>query len=70
VNICTGRKTSLRRLAAIFAEHHPRVEPPRHAAPRAGDIRHSVGNPARAKAELDFEPEWTIDRGLAELIQP
>jgi len=70
VNICTGRKTSLQRLAAIFGDHYPRVAPPRHAAARPGDIRHSVGNPARAKEELDFEPEWTIDRGLAELIQP
>ena len=68
-NICTGQKTSLRRLAAVFGSHYPKVSPPRHAPARAGDIRHSAGDASRAKAELGFEAEWTVEAGLAELIE-
>jgi len=67
-NICTGRATSLWRLAEIFAARHPEVKPPRRAAARRGDIRHSIGAPARARAELGFKAEWSIEDGLRELI--
>ena len=68
-NICTGHPTSLRRLAAVFARHHPQAPAPGSAPARAGDIRHSVGNPARARAELDFAAEWTVEDGLKDLIE-
>jgi len=67
-NICTGRATSLQRLAEIFAGHYPEVGAPRHAAARPGDIRHSLGDPSRGRDELGFTAQWAIERGLRELI--
>lgn len=68
-NICTGRATSLKEIAAIFARHYPAVPAPTHAAARAGDILHSLGSPATAAAELGFQAKGDIATGLAELIR-
>ena len=35
-----------------------------HAEPRAGDIRHSLGSPDRAKAELGFTAEVPLEKAL------
>jgi UDP-glucose 4-epimerase len=68
-NICTGRATSLLRVAEIFSQHHPRVAPVTHAAARPGDIIRSVGACEVARAELGFRAEIAIEAGLAELIR-
>ncbi len=68
VNICTGRAISVNRLAGIFAARHPDAGPPRRAPARPGDIRRSVGDPSRARAELGFKAEWAIEEGLDELM--
>jgi len=68
-NICTGRATSLREIAAIFNRHYPALPPPTHAPARAGDILHSLGSPATAAAELGFHAHGDIATGLAELIR-
>ena len=68
VNICTGRATSLGELAGIFSALHPDVPAPAHAPARPGDIRHSLGDPAAAAAELGFTARTTVAEGLAELI--
>jgi UDP-glucose 4-epimerase len=67
-NICTGRETTLLRLAGIFQARHPGALLPRHAPARRGDIRRSVGNPSRARIQLGFRAAWTVDEGLGELI--
>ena len=41
---------------------------PRHGPPRAGDVRDSLADPARAKALLGFEPRWSLARGLGETL--
>ncbi len=66
-NICTGRPTSVNRLAEIFGSLVPGAPSPRREAARRGDIRHSVGDPARAAADLGFSAECTVERGLGEL---
>jgi len=68
-NICTGRATSLLDVVRIFSSTFPAVPPPRFAPARSGDIVHSLGNPARARADLGFEAEWPVERALGELIQ-
>jgi UDP-glucose 4-epimerase len=67
-NICTGRETTLLHLAGILARLRPGSPRPAHAPARAGDIRRSVGDPARARAELGFRARWTVQRGLGELL--
>jgi len=68
-NICTGLATSLLDVVAVFARHYPRVPPPRHLPPRAGDIVHSLGRPDRARTELGFAAQVAVADGLAELIR-
>jgi len=68
-NICTGQATSLLDIVRIFSAQYPAVPPPVFAPARSGDIVHSLGNPARARAELGFEAEWPVERALTELIR-
>lgn len=68
-NICTGRATSLLDVAAIFGTHYPSAQAPVLAAPRAGDIIHSLGSPDVAVRELGFTAEVSVTEGLAELIR-
>jgi len=66
-NICTGRPISVNRLAAIFGSLVPGASAPRREPARPGDIRHSVGDPSRAAADLGFGAEWAVEKGLGEL---
>ena len=65
LNACTGRGTSVRRLSEIMGEllHVcPRVT----AGPaRPGDIRRSVGNPAKALSELRVAADTSLEEGLS-----
>jgi len=63
-NACTGRATSVGALAdAIEAAAGKRVER-RTIAARAGDIRASIGNPARARAGLGIAAQVPLADGL------
>lgn len=65
VNICTGRSTSVVRLAETLARLF-RVElEVSYADARKGEIRHSLGDPTRARSALGFYPRTRLDRGLA-----
>lgn len=68
VNICTGRSTSLLQLLEAFARKGVAVPPPRFASERPGDLRHSVGDPDLARAELGFFSRATLEDGLAKLL--
>jgi len=65
VNVCTGRPTSILDLArAIGTAAGPHVAVS-HGAARAGDIRGSLGNPAKATALLGLRATTSLDEGLA-----
>ncbi len=67
-NICTGRATTLLDLLATLGHLH-RTEPQvTHAPPRTGDIRHSLGDPSRAKAALGVQASVTLGTGLKRLL--
>ncbi|MDP3262532.1 MAG: NAD-dependent epimerase/dehydratase family protein [Tabrizicola sp.] len=67
-NACTGRATSLLDLMAILARLH-RTEPNvTYCPPRAGDIRHSLGDPARATAALGVQASVALEAGLKLLL--
>ena len=67
-NVCTGRQTSVLALAeAVARACRTRLEI-LHAPARAGDIRHSQGSPARARALLGVEAAMSLDEGLAGVV--
>ena len=66
-NICTGKPTSLNQLAAVLGRCFGTEAKPRYGDPRAGDIRHSLGSPERAKRELDWQATVSLEEGLREL---
>ncbi len=67
-NICTGRATSLNRLIGVLRRLIPNAPTAVHAEARVADIRHSLGAPDIAKAELGFEPQVALEDGLAALL--
>ncbi|MGH7947384.1 MAG: NAD-dependent epimerase/dehydratase family protein [Opitutaceae bacterium] len=69
-NICTGRATSLLRIVEVFRRHYSKASALSHAAPRTGDIIHSIGAPEVAAIELGFRAAVTVENGLEELIRP
>ncbi len=67
-NICTGRGTTIADLAHLVADRlgvRPTIE---GAAPRQGDIRTSIGDPARAARTLRCTAGIGVRQGLAALL--
>lgn len=62
-NLCTGRPTSVRELARLIAELTGAPDAPEMAPPRAGEIRHSVGDATRARA-LGINAPMKLREGL------
>jgi nucleoside-diphosphate-sugar epimerase len=42
---------------------------PRHAPPRAGDVKHSFADISRARRLLGYEPQWSLRDGLAKTVE-
>jgi UDP-glucose 4-epimerase len=63
-NICTGRTTSLLELAAALGRVFGRTPQIAFDAPRAGDIRGSLGSPALVERALGFRAQVTLEDGL------
>ena len=67
-NICTGRPITVRDLIGRLSDatgHRFSVD---HAAPRAGEILHSLGDPSLARDRLGFEAKTDMSEGLAGLV--
>ena len=63
-NVCTGKATSIVELAQALMTASGRTVEVRHGRARAGDIRASLGNPARAVARLGLKAETPLVDGL------
>ena len=63
-NIACGERISLNELVRILAGFSGREVAAEHAAPRPGDIRHSLAGIAKAREILGFAPEITVRDGL------
>lgn len=68
-NGCTGKATSLKQLAAAIGKTLGRALETNHAPARQGDIRHSLGNPARAEELLGFRASTSLAQGLEALVR-
>lgn len=68
-NVGTGKRTSLKELAEMIV-NLTGCKRPINYAPRshATLVRNRIGCPKRAKAEIGFEAEMSLEQGLRELI--
>src|SRR5262245_7833274 len=67
-NVGAGRGVSLLELLATLNKLFGTDVRPNHGPPRAGDIRHSRADIARARAELGYAPAVGFEQGLAETL--
>ena len=63
-NVCRGTGTSINDLADILSRIAGKSVERKHAEPREGDIRVSVGDPSHAKTDLGIVVETEIEDGL------
>lgn len=64
LNACTGRETSVNEVAALLGELLGWEPELRHGPGRPGDIRRSVGSPARAASMLGVRAQTELREGL------
>ncbi len=69
LNIGTGVETSVNELVSILSEKIPWDGEPKYAPKRKGELLRSVLNNERAKDQIGWEPKYTLDTGLNELIR-
>ncbi len=67
-NVCTGIATSVIELAHTIAALAGVPAEIRHAPPRAGEIRHSVGSPDLARRALGLAPPVALRDGLRRVL--
>ena len=67
-NIACGERVTLNRLVAELRHLLGSDTEPVYAAPRAGDIRHSLADVSRARTELGYEPGVKLREGLERTI--
>jgi nucleoside-diphosphate-sugar epimerase len=67
-NVASGKGVSVNRLADLLRETMGVDLRPTHGKSRPGDIRHSWGDPTRARRELGFKPLYSLEQGLEETI--
>lgn len=67
-NVGTGRGTSLLQLITALNSLMGTTITPKHAEPRAGDIRHSRADISKAQRLLGYEPTVSLEQGLAKTL--
>ena len=68
LNIGTGVETSVNELVSILSQKISWDGEPEYAPKREGELFRSVLNNERAKSQIGWEPKYTLDTGLDELI--
>lgn len=69
LNIATGKAKNLLDLLDTLNQVLATDIKPIHKKVRSGDIRHSLASADKAKALLGWEPEYSFEKGLSELIR-
>jgi UDP-glucose 4-epimerase len=68
-NVACGQRTSLNELIAHINGLLGTDIPPSYGAPRAGDVRHSQADIARARSELGYRPTTDMLTGLRHCLE-
>ena len=68
-NIATGKATTINKIVQILQEIMGKKNlKPVHQEPKEGDIRHSYGSIDKARTLLGYEPTFSLEKGLKELV--
>jgi dTDP-glucose 4,6-dehydratase len=67
-NIASGKATTINKLVQILQKTMDKNLKPVHQDPRAGDIRYSYASIEKARARLGYEPKFSLETGLKELV--
>jgi UDP-glucose 4-epimerase len=68
-NVACGRRTSLLELVALLNTLLGTGIATTHTAPRAGDVKHSLADIERARAELGYRPTTDMREGLRRCLE-
>ena len=68
LNIGTGVETSVNDLANSMKMQFSSEVKPLYEAAREGELKRSVLNNSKAKRELNWEPEYSLDDGMKEVF--
>ncbi|MDR2391351.1 MAG: NAD-dependent epimerase/dehydratase family protein [Planctomycetota bacterium] len=69
INVARGERIDLNQLVAKINDALGTGLAPIHAAPRTGDVLHSVADISKAKKNVGFVPEVAFDEGLRRTIE-
>ena len=67
-NVACGENVTLNALVGELRELIDTEVEPVYGAPRAGDVRHSLADISRARAELGYEPAVSLRDGLTQTV--
>ncbi len=67
-NIGTGNSVTLNEVYAAIADQLGFTAKPNYGPPREGDIKHSLADISRARAELGYEPKAQFHEGLRKTV--
>ena len=67
-NIGTGNSVTLNEVYAAIADQLGFTAKPSYGPPREGDIKHSLADISRARAELGYEPKAQFHEGLRKTV--
>jgi nucleoside-diphosphate-sugar epimerase len=67
-NIGTGKSHTLNEVYATIADQLGFTAQPNYAAPREGDIKHSLADISRASKELGYQPKFHFHDGLRKTV--
>ncbi len=68
VNIATSKETDVNRVYALLTKNLGLTAPAKYGPERLGEQRVSVLANQKAKASLDWAPEYDVERGMAETV--
>lgn len=68
-NIASGTRITINRLAEIVVAAGGREATIEHAAPRRGDVRHSLADITSARTAFGYEPRVALEDGLPEYMK-
>ncbi|HKW01837.1 MAG TPA: NAD-dependent epimerase/dehydratase family protein [Vicinamibacterales bacterium] len=68
-NIASGTRVTINRLTELIGQGSGTPIAVEHAAPRPGDVRHSLADISQARAAIGYAPAVSLESGLAEYME-
>ena len=69
-NLCTGVATStydlMQKIITFCPEHEAKIAV---HPPRPGEVKIHLGSAEKARVELDWQPEYTLEQGLEKTVE-